>query len=183
MKTLFAVVVLAVVSAAQSAPPSNNAVSMPSKAEIGELLSKADQKVSGFEETVKLVRPQLDRIDPKVVANYLDAASTAHNIIDTMQKTGASGYGLVGLLGTLDDLSLDAANASVLLLKAYAEASTQGKQPSVAGLASVVAVSNAGTGVNDISELIMHATLRFVGAEEQALDKFLEKPTEKCSAK
>ena len=56
-------------------------------------------------------------INSKLVTNYLDAANTAHLIIDSMQKKGPSGSSLVGLFATLDDLSLDAANASVLLLK------------------------------------------------------------------
>jgi hypothetical protein len=89
---------------------------MPSKSEIFELLDKADQKISGFEVAVKGAKPNLDGIDAKLSKNYLDAASTAHLMIQTLHKNGPSAYGLVGLLATLDDLSLDAANAGVQLL-------------------------------------------------------------------
>jgi hypothetical protein len=173
MRLLFAVLVLSVASAAQSSPASNQQVNMPSSAEIGELLSKADQKVTGFEEAVKLAKPHLDKINSRLSSNYLDAAATAHKFIETTQKDGTSAYRLVGLLATLDDLSLDAANASVLLLKNDAEQLAEGKKPVAALSGSVVALSSTGTAVNDISELLMHATLRFIDAEEQVLDKLL----------
>ena len=89
---------------------------MPSDAEIGELLTKADQKVAGFEEAVKLAKPHLDRTNSRLCF-CLDAAATAHKLIEATQKNGTSAFRLVGLLATLDDLSLDAANASVLLLR------------------------------------------------------------------
>jgi hypothetical protein len=174
VKLFFAVLVLAVTSAAQTAPPSSQQISMPSNAEIGELLSKADQKVAGFEEAVKLAKPHLDKINPRLSSNYLDASLTAHKLIETTQKNGTSAYRLVSLLATLDDLSLNAANASVLLLKGDEERLAKGKQPDVASLSSVIALSSAETAVNDISELLMHATLRFVEAEEQVLDKPLD---------
>ena len=174
MKLLFAVLVLAVASAAQAAPASSQQISMPSNAEIGELLSKADQKVTGFEEAVKLAKPHLDKMNSRLSSNYLDAAATAHKLIESTQKNGPSAYRLVGLLATLDDLSLDAANASVLLLKDDAEQLAEGKKPVAALSGSVVALSSAGTAVNDISELLMHATLRLVETEEQVLNKLLD---------
>ncbi len=173
MKLLFAVLVLAVTAAAQTATASSQKISMPSDAEIGELLTKADQKVAGFEEAVKLAKPHLDRTNSRLCSNYLDAAATAHKLIEATQKNGTSAFRLVGLLATLDDLSLDAANASVLLLRDDEEQLMKGKQPGAASLSSVVVLSNAGTAVNDISELLMHATLRFIGAEEQVLDTLL----------
>lgn len=174
MKLLFAVLVLAVTSAAQTVPASSQQISMPSNAEIGELLSKADQKVTGFEEAVKLAKPHLDKMNSRLSSNYLDAAATAHKLIEATQKNGTSAFRLVGLLATLDDLSLDAANASVLLLRDDEEQLMKGKQPGAAALSSVVVLNNAGTAVNDISELLMHATLRLVEAEEQVLDKLLD---------
>lgn len=174
MKLLFAVLILAVASAAQTAPASTQPISMPSNAEIGELLSKADQKVIGFEEAVKLAKPHLDKINSRLSSNYLDAAATAHQLIGSTQKNGTSAYRLVGLLATLDDLSLDAANASVLLLRDDEEQLMKGKQPGAASLSSVVVLNNAGAAVNDISELLMHATLRLIQAEEQVLDKLLD---------
>jgi hypothetical protein len=174
VKVLFAVLVFAVAVAAQTAPASSQQINMPSNAEIGELLSKADQKVTNFEEAVKQAKPHLDKINSRLSSNYLDAAATAHHLIDGTQKNGTSAYRLVGLLATLDDVSLDAANASVLLLRNDEEQLAKGKQPGVAAVSSVVALSSAGTAVNDISELLMHATLRFIGAEEQLLGQLLD---------
>ena len=99
--------------------------SIPSKDEVFGLLDKADQKISAFEDVVKSSRPKLDEIDRRLATNYLDATSTAHTMVQTMHKNGPSGYGLVGLWATLDDLSLDAANASVKLLYP-----TKARQPS-----------------------------------------------------
>src|ERR1700733_4284400 len=91
--------------------------SMPSKEEVSELIAKADEKVSSFEDAVKNAKPYLDRVNPKLVTNYLDGASAARTIIRNLQKNGPSAYGLVSLLATLDDLSLDASTASVQLLR------------------------------------------------------------------
>ena len=88
----------------------------PSGAELSELVSKADQKISGFESAVKSAKPHLDKIDSKLFVNYSDAASTAHVIVQTLQKSGPSAEGLVLLLATLDDLSLNAATANTQLL-------------------------------------------------------------------
>ena len=79
---------------------------MPSKEEITELLNKADEKVSSFEEAMKNAKPYLDKIDTKAATTDLDAAATAHTIVESMHKNGSSAYGLVSLLATFDDLSL-----------------------------------------------------------------------------
>lgn len=142
--------------------------SLPSKDEIFELLDKADQKISAFENAVKSSRPKLDEIDRKLSGNYLDATSTAHTMIQALHKSGPSGYGLVSLLATLDDLSLDAANASVKLLYA-----TKAGQPNAEAVAAVILLGNSGTACNDIAELLMHATLRYIHVEEEVLEKLL----------
>lgn len=143
------------------------APSLPSKEEIFELVDKADQKVSSFEATIKQVRLALDKADTNLAKNYLDAASTAHWMIQTLHKNGPSGYALVGLLATLDDLSLDAMRAAVIFAKLA---------PSSPGANnSVMLLTAVGTGCNDVAELIMHATLRFIQAEEKVLELLLDK--------
>jgi hypothetical protein len=149
--------------------------SMPSKEEVSELVTKADEKVSGFEEAVRNAKPHLDSISPKLAANYMDAASTAHTIIRGVQKNGASAYTLVSLLATLDDLALNASTASGQLLRTDEEQVTRGKQPDVGRLSSVILLNTAGTACNDIAELILHATLRYVDVEERILGTLLEK--------
>jgi hypothetical protein len=149
------------------------ATSMPSKAEISELLNKANEKISAFEEAVRRAKPYLDKVGPKLSVNYLDAASTAHLLIESTQKNGPSTYALVGILSTMDDLSLDAANACVRLLQADEEQVTKGKAPDAGALGSVVLLTNAGGACNDIAELIMHATMRLIRVEEELLQKLM----------
>ena len=60
------------------------------------------------------------------------------------------------------------------LLRADEEQVTKGGRPDVGALSSVVLLNTAGTACNDIAELIMHATLRYVDVEEHALGKLLE---------
>ena len=181
-------VVLALASncCAQAKPSSpttshNNAVSelqlnMPSEKEFSELLTKADEKVSAFEAAVKNAKPGLDKVDVKYATNYLDAAATAHVLISGTIKKGPNAYGLVGVLATLDDLSLDAANGSAFLLLADEDrASPKGLSPNGNTLSTVLALSSAGTSCNDIAELIFHATMRLIAAEETALYKLLDK--------
>jgi hypothetical protein len=149
--------------------------SMPSETEFSELLTKADEKVSAFEAAVKNARPGLDRIDKKYATNYLDAAATAHLLISKAIQNGPTAYGLLGVLTTLDDLSLDAASGSVLLL-AGDEDLVVAKQssPDRNTRSAVLALSAAGTSCNDIAELIFHATMRLIAAEETALNKLLD---------
>lgn len=168
MKTLLAVLLLGVISSAQTAP------SMPSHEEISELVSKANEKTVAYEEAVKNAKPYLDKIDPKFAQNFLDAASTAHTLIEAIQKNGASAYSLVSLLATLDDMSLNAATGSIQLLRTDEEHVAKGGAANVGALSAVILLNNASTACNDISELIMHATLRFVDTEEQLLGKLLD---------
>lgn len=125
---------------------------------IFELLDKADQKVSGFEDALRATRPNLDSINPEYSRNYLKAASFAHTLIRTLHENGPSAYRLVAILATLDDLSLDAAKAALVLSVA---------EPPVNGRATaVLLLSSASEACNDISELIFHLTLRYVHTEE-----------------
>jgi hypothetical protein len=173
MKTLVVVLLFSVFVWGQDKPADQT--SMPSNEEISELIAKADEKVSSFEEAVKNAKPYLDKINPKLVTNYLDGASAAHTIIQSMKKNGPSSYGLVSLLATLDDLALNAATASVHLLRTDEEDVMKGKQPDVGPLSSVLLLNTSSTACNDISELILHATLRYVRVEEQALVKLFDK--------
>jgi hypothetical protein len=126
--------------------------------------------VASFEAAIKKVKAALDGVDPSLSKNYLDAAyaaSTAHWMIQTVHKNGPSAYALVGLLATLDDLSLDAARAALIFAK-LGTSRTDAND-------SVILLTAVGTGCNDIAELIMHATLRFIQAEEKALELLLDK--------
>lgn len=147
---------------------------MPSEKEFSELLTKADEKVSTFEAAVKNAKPGLDKIDTKYLKNYLDAAATAHLLISKTIKNGPTAYNLVGVLTTLDDLSLDAANGTAYLLAADGDRIAKGAPRDLNTRDAVVALSSAGTSCNDIAELIFHATMRLIAAEETALNKLLD---------
>jgi len=147
---------------------------MPSEKEFSELLSKADEKVFTFEVAVKNAKPRLDKIDTKYVKNYLDAAATAHLLISKAIERGPTAYGLVGVLTTLDDLSLGAANGTAILLAADGDRMARGEIRDTGTRDSVAALSSAGTSCNDIAELIFHATMRLIAAEETLLNKLLD---------
>ena len=147
------------------AAPGQTGTSIPSNDEIFELLKKANEKVSGFETAVRTVKTDLDKVDPKLSVNYLHAALSVHSMIAAMTKNGPSGYDLVGLVATIDDLSLDAATATVQLFLLKSQAPGQ----AVNGLNFVVLLMASKNECNDISELIMHATLRYIHGEEELL--------------
>ena len=146
---------------------SQTGTSMPSNDEIFELLAKAEEKVSAFESGLKSIKTDLDKADPKSSPKYLDAATAAHKIIKDIRKNGPSAYALVGLVTTLDDLSLDAATASITLLLFQIKSG----QTENSGLWFLVPLLTSKNDCTDISELIMHATLRLIRTEEDILDK------------
>lgn len=146
---------------------SQTGTSMPSNDEIFELLAKADQKVSGFENAIKGITPTLDKADQKLSKMYADAGAAAHVIILSIRKNGPSAYSLMSLVTTLDDLSLDAATATVELLLLR----IQSGQTAASSLDFLVPLMTSKNECNDISELIMHATLRHIHAEEDVLEK------------
>jgi hypothetical protein len=140
---------------------------MPSNDEISELLAKAEQKVTGFESAVRSVKPDLDKADPKLSKMYGDAASAARVIISSIRKNGPSAYALTSLVTTLDDLSLDAATATVQLLLLR----VQSGQTAATRLDFVIPLMTSKNECSDISELLMHATLRLIHKEEDVLQK------------
>jgi hypothetical protein len=154
---------LSVVSCAAQSKANSELSDLPSNDEVRELLNKAEEKVSGFEKAMKQVKPDLG---PEESAKDLNAASAARTIIQAIQKNGTTGYGLVSLLATLDDLGLDASAAAVLLL-------AKGKcRPEDMG--SMLLLMKSKNELSDISELIMHATLRFIHIEEEILRKLMD---------
>jgi hypothetical protein len=142
----------------------------PSNDEVLELVAKAEQKVAGFESAIKSVRSDLDRADPKLSKMYTDAAAAARVIIVGIRKNGSSAYSLTSLVTTLDDLSLDAATASVQLLLLR----IQSGQATTNRLDFLVPLMTSKNECNDISELLTHATLRLIHTEEEVLQKLSE---------
>jgi hypothetical protein len=135
----------------------------PSKAELAELLSKADEKVADFEKAVRTSRADLNKVDRKLAANYLEAAATTHRLIDAINKNGATAFRLVAVVTALDDLSLDAATGAFQLLTLEVEKPGQ----SGSAIQFALLLMTAKNACHDISELLMHATLGYLQALEE----------------
>lgn len=142
--------------------------SFPSKEEIRELVHKADEKVTSFEQAVRAAKPFLSEDRFKT---DMDTASAAHQVITALNKNGASAYSLVALVITLDDVVVDAGLSSQDILRDNLSAMSKGKTAGLDSLSTVVLFNTAATACNDISELIGHATLRLIKAEETALGR------------
>jgi hypothetical protein len=147
---------------------SRQSADVPSKQEINDLVQKADEKVINFEtanESAKTI------MSDSVFQKGRETAATAHAIISAIQKNGPSAYALVGLIVTLDDLTLNASNgAQGIARRAMADA-VAGKTVSLNALAAADALNVVQSALTDISELISHATLRLIKAEETVIQK------------
>jgi len=165
-------VMLALPLRAQTAPPAserNPMADIPSEAEVGELTAKAAEKVETFQKTLDAIRPFLDKADPSAYKKDENAVEAARSILAALKKNGRSAYGLVSLLTTLDDLDLDATQDSQAILIFGTRAMSDGRQPPDGMTTAVLMLTSAASSLYDISELVMHATLRFVGGEEAVL--------------
>lgn len=144
---------------------------MPSEAEIGELTAKAAEKLEAFQKTLDSVKPFLDKADPSAYKKDSEAIDTGRAILAALKKNGRSAYGLVGLLTTLDDLDLDATQDSSAILIFGTRAMADGRNPPDGMTTAVLMLTSAASSLYDISELVMHATLRFVSGEEAVLSQ------------
>lgn len=142
--------------------------SMPSTEEINELLSKASEYVSEYQTTFKNAKPTLDKAPTLGFNERSDQlCSRADLIIASIKKNGPTAEALVGLISILDDLSLNGARASsVAMIVAMKDASSNsGRQ----ALQDVQSLAQAEKNCYDISELILHPTLRLIAVEEKTL--------------
>ena len=150
---------------------------LPSKDEINELAAKANEKVVLFERALEAARGFVG--GEEAFKKYTKAASTAHALIRAVQNNGPSAYGLVGLVMTLDDLVFDAREIETNALITTVRFQSTGRnvpasiEQSTAlaseTLSAVNRLENAARGCLDISELIGHAALRLIAAEEDAI--------------
>jgi hypothetical protein len=143
---------------------------LPSNAEIQELAAKADEKVTNFEKVLKAS----SGLQKDVLATDLATAQTAHTIVAVLKKNGPSSYALVSLVATLDDIALDASRAAQAESMSYCQNGLKGNSPDQAAMVSMVGLSDSETSVNDISELVLHATLRYVKVENDVLNAALQ---------
>jgi hypothetical protein len=142
--------------------------SFPSKEEISQLVQKANQRVTDFERVVQAAKPFLSEDRFK---SDTDAVTAAHRIIGGLNKNGLSAYALVALTIKLDDLVVSGDRSVQDILRDGWKGTISGKAANVSGLDSAVRLNVAGAAVNDITDLIGHATLRLINVEETALEK------------
>lgn len=147
----------------------NPVADIPSEAEIGELTAKATEKVDGFKSTLKTVKPYLDKADPTAYEKDMMGIDKTYMILSVLKKNGRTGYALVGLLTALDDLDLDATQDSLAIVLSGTKAIAEGKSPPEGITTAAMMLTSSASSFYDISELVMHATLRFVAGEEAVL--------------
>lgn len=145
---------------------------LPSSAEILELANKADEKVQGFEKVLKASAPYLDK---DTIQTDQDAANNAHTLIRAIRKNGPSTYGVVALLSTLDDLTLDASRASRVVILAMSQNSLKNNSPNSSPAVTVMALVESENSLYDISDLLLHVTLRYAAAEDDLIEQLLKK--------
>lgn len=175
MKTLIAALITACAAQAQNCMipnPSGAQLALikqklgeaPTEREIGELLDKAEEKIAQYERTKKAVSPHLgaDSEDP--------GPAQMRTVIDAMRKNKPTGYGMVMLMGGLDDMTTNATNDIATLTREMLTAAAAGKeQTGNEMLTEMAMVAAAKTGLVDISQLLTHATLRLIDMEETTL--------------
>lgn len=148
--------------------------SMPSEEEIGELLGKTSEYVNTYQQTLSSTKYSLDKAaTPGFYEKGMELSKHAIDVIDAIKKNGTSAYSLVALIGILDDMSLNAARASAAAtLVALKEDRTDPKNHA---MDDFVSLAQAEKNCYDISELLLHATLRYISVEETALRVLLDK--------
>jgi hypothetical protein len=144
-------------------PSWSQSADVPSTQEINELVQKADEKVTIFEAANESAKTL---ISDSLYQKSHEAATTAHTIVSAIKKGGPSGYALVALI-----ISLDAANSAQAISRRAMADAVAGKTVSLNALAAADALNVVQASLTDISELISHATLRLIKAEESAIQK------------
>jgi hypothetical protein len=91
-----------------------------------------------------------------------EAADNAHTMINTIRKNGPSMYGLVGLLSTLDDLTLDAARASRSIMVGIGANSLKDNSSHSAAAMTAMSLVASENSLYDISDLLLHVNKRIV---------------------
>ena len=141
---------------------------MPSNEEIGDLLSKASEYVDTYRQTFGSARPSLAKAPtPGLYEKGMELSKQADSVIAANRKNGPSAYALVGLVSILDDMSLNATRAyAVTMVVALGETRSDLKSHEMEDIQSL---AQAGKNCDDISELLLHATLRLIAVEERTL--------------
>jgi hypothetical protein len=107
-----------------------------------------------------IVRPDLDSQGASdVLRQDTSTAANAHEIIHILQKNGPTAYGLVMLIVVLQDTALNASKTASVLVMSQGISGDHRE-------ANLIVLGTASTSCRDIAELLLHATLRMIDAEE-----------------
>jgi hypothetical protein len=77
--------------------PAQTAQPLPSRQEIDELISKADQKIAALSAALTSARHDIESTAPDLWKNQMDTVSTAREMIKIVREKGPSAYRLVAL--------------------------------------------------------------------------------------
>lgn len=145
---------------------------MPSEAEIGELVSKANEYVDTYRRTFENTKASLDKAPtPGFYERAMEECAQAAEVISAIKKNGSTAVALVTLISILDDMSLNGARASAAMM--LVAASEDRTKPSNHAMQDFQDIAQAEKNCYDISELLLHATIRYISAEENALRTLL----------
>jgi len=177
-------VLLPVAIYAQTAPPkaathnqvfvSSEVPSMPSEAEIGQLVNKASEYVETYRRTFTNTKASLDKAaTPGFDQFAVTLADQASGVITAIKKNGSTAVALVSLLTILDDMSLNAqkASAQVMLVVMREDRAHRTNH----GMQDFQDLAQAGKNCYDISELLFHSTIRYISVEETTLRTLLDR--------
>jgi hypothetical protein len=139
---------------------------MPQKGELIPLLTKTDEKIVEFEKSILGLKADIERVDPGATAKITTGAAAAHQIIAQMLSDGHTAGRLVALLPSLDDFTRHASRESLLLVLNGIATNSPAKD--ISGLASV------GNSLYDISDLLLHTTLRAVNSNDAFIGEMAE---------
>jgi len=158
------------IHAATAQADADKVPSLPSDEEIGELLDKATEYVQAYQRTFTNAKHTLDEAP---TPGFLDKANQlctqATTAISAIKKNGPSAFALVSLIAVLDDMSLNAARASSMsMIVGMREDKGDSANHAIQDFQDL---AQAEKNCYDISELILHATLRYIAVEENALSR------------
>lgn len=97
----------------------------------------------------------------------MEYATTAHKVVTALSKNAPSAYVSTELLITLNQLAINAANGAQAISHKAMVMATSGQTVSLDALAAADSLTKAQSALTEVSELVGHATLRLIAAEEK----------------
>jgi hypothetical protein len=156
------------VSAQAAQAQAEKTPSLPSDEEIGDLLDKATEYVQTYQRAFTNAKHTLDKSPtPGFIEKATQLCSQANFTIASIKKNGPSAFALVSLIAVLDDMSLNGARASSMAMIVGMQENKA--NPADHAMQDFQDLAQAEKNCYDISELILHATLRYISVEESAL--------------